>query len=98
MVLLLDELKGYLKITWDEEDSQLEGIIKRGKAYLTEIAGTELIFEEDLVAKQLLLDYGRYVYNHSFELFEINFKRELLRLSLREAVRDRAKKNTETNS
>lgn len=86
---MLDELKDYLNITWDEEDPVLERIINRGKDYLQSKTSTELSFEDDLTVQQLLLDYCRYVRNNSFELFGINFKREILALSLREAVKDR---------
>lgn len=92
----LQELKDYLQITWSEKDDDLKRIILRGEAYLNEVAGVELDYKEDAVVVQLLLDYCRYVYNHSLELFEVNFKRELLRLSIREGVKKRAKtKNDE---
>ncbi|MFD2638390.1 hypothetical protein [Piscibacillus salipiscarius] len=85
---LRDKLKSRLDITWDDAgtDNDLLDIIKSGIAYLDEIAGTNLNYIEDLKAKQLLLDYGRYVYNNVFELFEINFNHELLKLSIREGV------------
>lgn len=90
-----DELKRYLKITWNEEDADLQKIIQRGKAYLNGKAGVKLDFETDYDAQQLLLDYGRYVYNHSFELFESNFQSELFALSLREGVKDHALEETD---
>lgn len=95
---MLEEFKEYLDITWDEEDKSLNSILERGKLYLEEKAGVSLLFEG--TNKQLLFDYGRYVRNNSFELFEINFKRELLSLSLREAVakRESGKKNSESSS
>lgn len=83
--MLLDELKQYLKITWVEEDGNLTMIMESGRNYLNEISGVELDYYTDFTAIQLLKDYCRYAYNHSLELFETNFKRELLRLSLREA-------------
>ncbi len=95
---MLKELKSYLNITWDDEDPDLEKIIKRGEAYLESISGTKLDFKEDLLIHQLLLDYGRYVYNNTFELFGVNFRRELLALSLREAVKDRANKKADSKA
>ncbi len=95
---LQEELKSYLNITWSEKDGDLLKIIKRGKTYLNGKAGTTLVFNENDVHTQLLLDYGRYVYNHTFELFEINFKRELLSLSIREAVKAHAATNTEATT
>jgi hypothetical protein len=95
-----EELKDYLQITWSDAstDKKVLGFIKDGEAYLNEIAGTEINYVTDLKAKQLLKDYGRYVYNHSLELFEINFKRELLKLSIREGVRMHAEANSETRT
>lgn len=91
---LLENLKNYLFITWDDDDNELKRIIKNGKTYLKEITGTELDFENDDTVIQLLFDYARYVKNHTLEAFDRNFSRELLRLQLREAVNDRAAKKT----
>ncbi|SEB15769.1 hypothetical protein SAMN05421743_12141 [Thalassobacillus cyri] len=95
---LLNELKSYLKITWSEEDEELLKHVKRGAAYLDGLCGTVIDYSEDLFAQQLLLDYGRYVYNHSLELFEINFASELSKLSIREGVKAYEAANTETSS
>ena|SRR5690625_1265090 len=100
MVELTEEVKNYLDITWSEEDAYIVKIINRGKDYLNEKTGTELDFEKDSKAIQLLLDFCRYVYNNSFELFDVNFQREIMSLVIREAVKDRAAKkdDSETNS
>jgi hypothetical protein len=98
---LLKRLKSNLRITWDDEDDDIKEIIQDGMAYLNEKSGVDLDFEKDRIAIRLLLDYGRYVYNHSFELFEGNFQGELLSLSLREGVKDHAtdsETNTETTT
>jgi hypothetical protein len=89
--MLLEELKGYLKITWSEEDNELNRHINSGQSYLNEIAGTTLNFIDDESDQQLLFDYCRYAYNHSLELFETNFQRSLLKLSMREAVKSHEK-------
>ena len=94
---MLNQIKDYLKITWPEEDENLSRIIERGKDYLNGIAGNELDFENDSLANQLLLDYSRYVYNHAFELFETNFRSELLKLSMREGMKSFAPTDSETS-
>jgi hypothetical protein len=96
----LGEVKDYLNITWDDPitESNLTRYVQDGQAYLNEIAGTELDYEKNYAAKRLLLDYCRYVYNHSLELFEVNFKRELLKLSVREGVKAHVASNSETPS
>lgn len=87
---LLVEVKDYLKITWEDEDNYLQGIINRGKNYLKQLTGTELDFEVEGQPKALLLDYCRYAYNNALEYFEENFHKELRRLILQEAVKEYA--------
>lgn len=85
---MLQDLKDYLKITWNNEDAYLQNIIARGKEYLQGLTGTQLNFEEEGQAKSLLLDYCRYYYNNAVEYYEENFKQELLRLQLKEAIKE----------
>lgn len=89
---LLKDVKDYLKITWDDEDDSLDGVIRRGQANLEELTGTTLNFEQEGQAKSLLLDYCRYAYNNALEYFEENFSKEILRLQLMEAVKHDAVK------
>lgn len=84
---MLKELKDYLKITWDNEDSYLQNIISRGKEYLKDLTGTEIDFDNEGPAKSLLLDYCRYYYNSAIEYFEENFQRQIVRLQFTEAIR-----------
>lgn len=87
---MLQEVKDVLKITWNDEDVHIQGIIDRGKDNLNDLTGVELDFGINNQAKSLLLDYCRYAYNNALEYFEENFQREILRLQLREAVKDYA--------
>ena len=84
---LLQELKDYLKITWDNEDAYLQNIINRGQEYLKDLTGTELDFDTEGQAKSLLLDYCRYYYNNALEYFEDNFQKQIVRLQLKEATK-----------
>ena len=84
---MLQDLKDYLKITWDNEDTYLQNIIDRGKAELNDSAGTKLDFETEGKPKTLLLDYCRYYYNNAIEYFRENFREEILELKLKEAVK-----------
>lgn len=79
---MLEEVKEYLKITWNDEDSSLLSTIERGKATLCQLTGTSLDYANYLPAKSLLLDYCRYSYNNALEYFEDNFHKEILRLQL----------------
>ncbi|HPZ93278.1 MAG TPA: head-tail connector protein [Bacillota bacterium] len=84
---MLQTAKDYLKVTWTDEDSHIQGIIDRGQAYLNDLTGAELDYETDGLPKTLLLEYCRYVYNNALEYFEENFARELLRLQLQEGIK-----------
>ncbi len=84
---MLEELKDYLKITWDNEDSYLQNTISRGKEYLKDLTGTDIEFDKEGPAKSLLLDFCRYYYNNSVEYFEENFQRQIVRLQFTEAIR-----------
>jgi hypothetical protein len=84
---VLQAVKTYLKITWNDEDSHIQGIIDRGQAYLNDLTGAELDYETDGPPKTLLLEYCRYVYNNASEYFEENFSKELLRLQLQEGIK-----------
>lgn len=83
---MLEQVKGYLKITWDDEDPTLNGFIDRGKSKLNDLTGVALDFEANGQAKSLLLDYCRYAYNNASEYFEENFQREILRLQLKVGI------------
>lgn len=84
---MLQKVKNYLRITWNSEDAEIADMIQRGEGYLSKATGTSLNFEESL-ARQLLLDYCRYVRNNAFELFQENFSSEILFLSLQEGIRE----------
>ena len=84
---MLQAVKDYLKITWDDEDGSLQTIIERGKTYLNDLVGAELDFDVAGPPRSLLLDYCRYVYNNASEYFEENFASELLRLQLQMGVK-----------
>lgn len=79
---MLERIRSYLRITWDDDDVLLDELIERGKKKLEEFAGAVLDFEAEGLARSLLSDYVRYAYNNASEYFEENFQREILRLQL----------------
>lgn len=83
---MLQEIKNYLKITWNDEDDFLTSLITRGQTKLQELAGAELDFDSEGLARSLLFDYVRYAYNNASEYFEENFHHEILRLQLMAGV------------
>lgn len=95
---LLEDVKGYLNITWEDErtDKNITGMIKRGMTYLQKVAGvSSLDFTEEDSPRALLFDYVRYANSQALEMFEINFQSELLSLNLeyqaKEVVLDESK-------
>lgn len=89
---LLDKLKNYLDITWNDThtDEKLSGILARAQAKLCAYAGAELTFAENTDEQQLLFDLCRYVWNNASEDFEDNYRADLIML--------RAKHRTEATT
>jgi len=87
---LLIDIKDYLHITWNDEttDKNITGYINRGKARLQEIAGVSLDFTVEDTPRTLLFDYCRYANSQALEVFEKNFKSELLALHLKYITAD----------
>lgn len=83
---MLQVLKDYLKITWDDEDSNLLNIIDRAKSVLNALMGVELDYDMSGPAQDLLLNRCRYDYNNALEYFEQNFRDAILRLQLQVAA------------
>ena len=81
---LLQDIKDYLHITWDDEktDTTLTGMIKRGMKKLDDIAGLNLDFTIEDSPRELLFDYVRYANSQALEVWEKNFQSELLSLHL----------------
>lgn len=79
---LLQAIKSYLRITWDDDDSLIMGYISRGKSRLNRIAGAELDYTAEGLPRSLLFDYVRYANSQALEAFERNYERELLALHL----------------
>lgn len=88
---MLEELKKYLKITYDEDDYNLQRSLRAGKDYLEFIAGTTLDFESSFINKTLLFNYCRYDYNNALEYFTDNFNKELVQLQIRSVVAENDK-------
>jgi YD repeat-containing protein len=83
---MLEEVKKYLGVTWDDEDAKIQNIIDRGKKRLEGLTGGTLDFTSPGLPKDLLLNYCRYDYNNAVEYFEENFQTEILRLQLKTGV------------
>jgi len=85
---ILQDIKDYLHITWQDEkiDKNLTGMMKRGMKRLQDIAGASLDFKAEDLPRQLLLDYCRYANSQALEMFEKNFQSELISLHIESQV------------
>lgn len=79
---MLDEIKNYLNITYDDidMDKKLGAVISRAEHILNGYASSEIDFETDLSSKQLLFDLCRYIWNDAYEDFKTNYVSELIML------------------
>ena len=75
---MLEEVKAYIKVTWDEEDLFIDSLIQSGKGYLDTVTGYSLDYEY-MQNKDLIKDFVRYSYNNQSEYFEENFKSHIIR-------------------
>lgn len=96
---MLEDLKEYLNITYEDPvtDRTLEGALERGKSILDDYAGAALDYEEGL-PRQLLFDYCRYARSHAAEMFETNFRHDLISLREMTEVRRYADQDKHTVS
>lgn len=80
---LIDTLKTYLDITWDDEhtNAKLAGILARAQTKICAYAGAEpLDFADGTEEQQLLLDLCRYMWFNVPENFEANYRHDLIML------------------
>ena len=79
---LLEAVRNYLDITWDDPDgdTKLSGIIGRGMKYLNKAAGEELDYTVEDKPRELLMDYCRYARSNALNEFQTNYLHELISL------------------
>lgn len=89
---MLDELKNYLNISWQDEliNNKLIQLVNESKAVLNHLMGVDLDYEQDQEAKELLFNRVRYAYNNALDEFEKNFAQVILRKQLIVGIRHEA--------
>lgn len=85
---MLEELKYHLKITWSEEDTELETLLIRGRSALKRLFGVDIDYEKHEDAKELLFNWCRYSRNHATEYFQQNFIEEINMLAFQLAIEE----------
>lgn len=85
---LLEDVLNELDITFKDDrlEKKIAGILKRGKAYLNDKFGSEIEFDKDGQAMELLVSYCRYGRSNAIEQFKYDFSSELTALALRGAI------------
>lgn len=94
---LLEDVKGYLDISWELSDGEvkkLTGMIARGMKTLEEKIGN-CDFSQETQEKALLLNYVMYDRAGSLADFWGNYKGEIISLRMRNKVKVYEKENTD---
>lgn len=92
---LLNEIKSNVDITWEmseDEKKKLSGMIARGMQTLKDKIGT-CNFEGETQEKSLLINYVRYDRAGALSDFWVNYKGEIMSLSLRNKVKEYEEEN-----
>lgn len=86
---LLDDVKAYLGITWDDEatDNKVGGLIAAGAAYLDGKYGGEADYETDGLPRTLLMEWVRYARDAALDVFENNYTSLILAMQNERAVK-----------
>lgn len=84
---LISDVKAYLDITWSDEatDKKVSSLIANGMEYLTLKGGRGLDFTKGQ-ANMLLKDYVRYARDSALDVFENNYRAQILTLQLQRQV------------
>lgn len=89
-VELLADIKNYLDITWDDDDTdkKIVNLIASGVNYLNGKYGAEADYLSDGLPRTLLFDYVRYMRDSALDVFENNYQALLLGMQNEKAVND----------
>ena len=82
MVLNILEAKRNLNVTWDDPDTdaKINDVYDAAEAYLSDYAGHGIDYSTNIVAKQLLKDLARYIWNDCLDEFERRYQSHILAL------------------
>lgn len=85
---LLADVKNYLNITWDDlaTDERIRGLIASATADLDDYAGEALDYMPDGLPRKLMMDHVRYARDEALDVFENNYRTQLVRLRNRRRV------------
>lgn len=93
---LLEEVKSFINFTWEDDakERRIADYINSSMAYLQEVAGAEIDFEEDYLAKDLLFNRVLYMDSSALDDFQKNYNGMMIELKIKYAVLENADKDT----
>lgn len=85
---LLDDIKTYLDITWDDEQTnrRITGLIEDGMAYLDDKLGEAGDYQSPGYPRTLLKEYVRYARDAALDVFENNYQSLILAMQSERSV------------
>ena len=81
---LMAQAKSYLNFTWEDsaKEKRIEGYLYSSMAYLNDVAGYELDFEENTLANDLLMNRVLYMDSQALPDFNANYSGLLQELQI----------------
>lgn len=85
---MLSAVKNMLNITWDDSgtDERICAFIGSATAYLDGIGGGALDYDNDGMARTLMMEYVRYARDEALDVFENNYQALILALKNGRAI------------
>lgn len=96
---LLDDIKNYLDITWEDEklDIKLSGMIARGMQEINNKGGEDFDYSVEDEPRSLLFTYVMYEREHALDDFWKNYRESIIGLRIKGKVRRYLAENEETD-
>lgn len=88
ITVLVTDIKRHLNITWnsDDTDSKIEDYTRMGIAYLNDKRGAPADYSEPGTPRTLLFEYVRYIRDNALDVFENNYRSQILAMQNNRAV------------
>lgn len=89
LALVIEAVKAYLGITWEDLDSnqRLTEIVRGGEAYINQKYGAAADYTAPGLPRTLLFEYTRYARDNALDVFENNYRPLILAMQNERLVR-----------
>lgn len=97
---LLADVKNNLNITWNDQatDNRICSLIASATADLDDYAGETLDYLSDGLPRTLMMDHVRYARDEALDVFENNYRTQLVRLRNGRRVTDYVESTEQTDT